>query len=167
MANLGLLKATKQIKINVVTSKVGDRYVYENLKKYKAIIGGEQSGHIIFKQLLDTGDGIVSALQLLNILVKENKTLSQMCSRIKKYPQVLINEKVVEKIPLDKLLKTTKYIKQIEKELGDNGRVLVRYSGTENLLRVMLEGKDKKEIKQMANNIINLAKEEIKDLISR
>ena len=167
MANLGLLKATKQIKINVVTSKVGDRYVYENLKKYKAIIGGEQSGHIIFKQLLDTGDGIVSALQLLNILVKENKTLSQMCSWIKKYPQVLINEKVVEKIPLDKLLKTTKYIKQIEKELGDNGRVLVRYSGTENLLRVMLEGKDKKEIKQMANNIINLAKEEIKDLISR
>ena len=167
MANLGLLKATKQIKINVVTSKVGDRYVYENLKKYKAIIGGEQSGHIIFKQLLDTGDGIVSALQLLNILVKENKTLSQMCSWIKKYPQVLINEKVVEKIPLDKLLKTTKYIKQIEKELGDNGRVLVRYSGTENLLRVMLEGKDKKEIKQMANNIINLAKKEIKDLIIR
>ena len=167
MANLGLLKATKQIKINVVTSKVGDRYVYENLKKYKAIIGGEQSGHIIFKQLLDTGDGIVSALQLLNILVKENKTLSQMCSWIKKYPQVLINEKVVEKIPLDKLLQTTKYIKQIEKELGDNGRVLVRYSGTENLLRVMLEGKDKKEIKQMANNIMNLAKKEIKDLIIR
>ena len=167
MANLGLLKATKQIKINVVTSKVGDRYVYENLKKYKAIIGGEQSGHIIFKQLLDTGDGIVSALQLLNILVKENKTLSQMCSWIKKYPQVLINEKVVEKIPLDKLLKTTKYKKQIEKELGDNGRVLVRYSGTENLLRVMLEGKDKKEIKQMANNIMNLAKKEIKDLIIR
>ena len=167
MANLGLLKATKQIKINVVTSKVGDRYVYENLKKYKAIIGGEQSGHIIFKQLLDTGDGIVSALQLLNILVKENKTLSQMCSWIKKYPQVLINEKVVEKIPLDKLLQTTKYIKQIEKKLGNNGRVLVRYSGTEKLLRVMLEGKDKKEIKQMANNIINLAKKEIKDLIIR
>ena len=167
MANLGLLKATKQIKVNVVTSKVGDRYVYENLKKYKAIIGGEQSGHIIFKQLLDTGDGIVSALQLLNILVKENKTLSQMCSWIKKYPQVLINEKVVEKIPLDKLLQTTKYIKQIEKKLGNNGRVLVRYSGTEKLLRVMLEGKDKKEIKQMANNIISLAKKEIKDLIIR
>ena len=167
MANLGLLKATKQIKINVVTSKVGDRYVYENLKKYKAIIGGEQSGHIIFKQLLDTGDGIVSALQLLNILLKENKTLSQMCSWIKKYPQVLINEKVVEQIPLDTLLQTTKYIKQIEKKLGNNGRVLVRYSGTENLLRVMLEGKDKKEIKQMANNIINLAKKEIKDLIIR
>ena len=137
------------------------------LKKYKAIIGGEQSGHIIFKQLLDTGDGIVSALQLLNILVKENKTLSQMCSWIKKYPQVLINEKVVEKIPLDKLLQTTKYIKQIEKKLGNNGRVLVRYSGTEKLLRVMLEGKDKKEIKQMANNIISLAKKEIKDLIIR
>ena len=145
MANIGLLKAVKQKKINVVISKVGDRYVYENLKKYKAVIGGEQSGHIIFKQLLDTGDGIISALQLLNILVTENKTLSQMCSWIEKYPQILINEKVEKKVPLENLSQTTKCIKQIEKELGDNGRVLVRYSGTENLLRVMLEGQDKKE----------------------
>ncbi len=163
MANIGLLKAVKQKKINVVISKVGDRYVYENLKKYKAVIGGEQSGHIIFKQLLDTGDGIISALQLLNILVTENKTLSQMCSWIEKYPQILINEKVEKKVPLENLSQTTKCIKQIEKELGDNGRVLVRYSGTENLLRVMLEGQDKKEIKRMANTIISVAKKEIED----
>jgi len=167
MANLGLLKAAKQENINIVTSKVGDRYVYEDLKKYKAIIGGEQSGHIIFKQLLDTGDGIISALQLLNILVKENKSLSQMCSWIKKYPQVLINEKVAEKIPLEKLPKTTKFIKEVEKMLGDNGRVLVRYSGTEKLLRVMLEGQDKKEIKQIAQNIIDVAKREIENLQSK
>lgn len=165
MANLGLLKVAKQENINIVTSKVGDRYVYEDLKKYKAIIGGEQSGHIIFKQLLDTGDGMISALQLLNILVKENKSLSQMCSWIKKYPQVLINEKVPEKIPLEKLPQTTKLIKQVEEKLGDNGRVLVRYSGTEKLLRVMLEGQDKKEIKTLAQNIINKAKEEIEKLI--
>ena len=88
MANLGLIKAAKQEKITVVTSKVGDRYVYEDLIKHKAIIGGEQSGHIIFKQLLDTGDGLISALQLLNILTKENKSLSQMCGWIKKYPQI-------------------------------------------------------------------------------
>ncbi|MBR3654375.1 MAG: phosphoglucosamine mutase [Elusimicrobia bacterium] len=165
MANLGLIKATKQEKIKVVTSKVGDRYVYEDLIKHKAIIGGEQSGHIIFKQLLDTGDGIISALQLLNILTKENKTLSQMCGWIKKYPQVLINEKVLEKIPLEKLPQTTKLIKQIEKKLGDNGRILVRYSGTEKLLRVMLEGQDKKEIKKIAQDVINVAKKEIEKTV--
>lgn len=161
MANLGLLKAVKQEKINVITSKVGDRYVYEDLKKHKAILGGEQSGHIIFKKLLDTGDGQISALQLLNILVKENKSLSEMCSWIKKYPQILINEKVAEKVPLEKLPSTTKVIKQIEKYLGDNGRILVRYSGTENLLRVMLEGQDKKEIKSFALRIVKEAVKEI------
>lgn len=165
MANIGLIKATKQEKINVVTSKVGDRYVYENLKKHKAIIGGEQSGHIIFKDLLDTGDGIISALQLLNILTKENKTLSTMCSWIKKYPQVLINEKVAKKIPLEQLPQTTKFIKQTEKQLGNNGRVLVRYSGTEKLLRVMLEGQNKKEIKKMAQDIVNIAKKEIEKIV--
>lgn len=165
MANIGLIKATKQEKINVVTSKVGDRYVYENLKKHKAIIGGEQSGHIIFKDLLDTGDGIISALQLLNILTKENKTLSAMCNWIKKYPQVLINEKVAKKIPLKQLPQTTKFIKKIEKQLGKNGRVLVRYSGTEKLLRVMLEGQNKKEIKKMAQDIVNIAKKEIEKII--
>ncbi len=167
MANLGLLKAAKQEKINVITSKVGDRYVYEDLKKYKAILGGEQSGHIIFKNLLDTGDGQISALQLLNILVKEDKPLSQMCSLIKKYPQILINEKVAEKVPLERLPLTTKVIKQTEKKLGDNGRVLVRYSGTENLLRVMLEGQDKKEIKLLAQQIIKTAKTEIHKIISK
>ena len=165
MANLGLIKAAKQEKIKVVTSKVGDRYVYEDLIKHKAIIGGEQSGHIIFKQLLDTGDGLISALQLLNILTKENKPLSRMCGWIKKYPQVLINEKVLEKIPLEKLPQTTKLIKQIEKKLGDNGRILVRYSGTEKLLRVMLEGQDKKEIKKIAQDVINVAKKEIEKTV--
>jgi len=165
MANLGLIKAAKQEKINVVTSKVGDRYVYEDLIKYKAIIGGEQSGHIIFKQLMNTGDGIVSALQLLKILTTENKTLSQMCNWIKKYPQVLINEKVTKKIPLEQLSQTSEFIKRVEKNLGDNGRVLIRYSGTENLLRVMLEGQDKKEIKQIAQTIINVAKKEIEKIV--
>jgi phosphoglucosamine mutase len=165
MANLGLIKAAKQEKIKVITSKVGDRYVYEDLIKHKAIIGGEQSGHIIFKQLLDTGDGLISALQLLNILTKENKSLSQMCGWIKKYPQVLINEKVLEKIPLEKLPQTTKLIKQVEKKLGDNGRILVRYSGTEKLLRVMLEGQDKKEIKKIAQDVINVAKKEIEKTV--
>ena len=157
MANLGLLKAAKEQKINVVTSKVGDRYVYQDLKKYKAILGGEQSGHIIFKQLLDTGDGLTSALQLLNILIEQNKTLSAMCGWIKKYPQILINQKVKTKVPLEKLPETLKFIKQTEKKLGNDGRVLVRYSGTENLLRVMIEGKNKTEIKKLAQQIAKVA----------
>ena len=88
-----------------------------------------------------------------------------MCGWIKKYPQILINEKVLEKVPLERLPQTTKFIKQIEKKLEDNGRVLVRYSGTENLLRVMLEGQDKKEIKKFAQDIINVAKKEIEKIV--
>ncbi|MFA6914488.1 MAG: phosphoglucosamine mutase, partial [Endomicrobiia bacterium] len=166
MANLGLLKAMKEAGINTVVSKVGDRYVYEDLKKHKAILGGEQSGHIIFKNLLDTGDGIISALQLLNILVagSGNNKLSDLCSWIKKYPQILINEKVVKKVPIKDLPETSKLIKNIELKLADNGRVLVRYSGTENLLRVMIEGQDKTEIKKLAQDIINIAKQEISKL---
>ena len=148
-----------------VKSPTLSSFIPYSIIKHKAIIGGEQSGHIIFKQLLDTGDGLISALQLLNILTKENKTLSQMCSWIKKYPQILINEKVLKKVPLEQLPQTTKLIKQIEKKLEDNGRVLVRYSGTENLLRVMLEGQDKKEIKKLAQNIINVAKKEIEKMV--
>ncbi|MDD5101714.1 MAG: phosphoglucosamine mutase [Endomicrobiaceae bacterium] len=166
MANLGLLKAMKEAGINTVVSKVGDRYVYDDLKKHKAILGGEQSGHIIFKNLLDTGDGIISALQLLNILVagSGNNKLSDLCSWIKKYPQILINEKVVKKIPIKDLPETSKLINKIELKLADNGRVLVRYSGTENLLRVMIEGQDKTEIKKLAQDIINIAKQEISKL---
>lgn len=164
MANLGLLKAMKETGINTVVSKVGDRYVYEDLKKHKAILGGEQSGHIIFKNLLDTGDGIISALQLLNILTADNNKLSDLCSWIKKYPQILINEKVIKKIPIKDLPETSKVIKNIESKLADNGRVLVRYSGTENLLRVMIEGQDKTEIKKLAQDIVNVAKKEISNL---
>lgn len=161
MANLGLIKAMEKAGITTIVSKVGDRYVYENLKKHKAVLGGEQSGHIIFKNLLDTGDGMISALQLLKILVSENNTLSSLCSSVKKYPQILINEKVGKKIPVKDLTKTSKLINSIESQLGDNGRVLVRYSGTENLLRVMIEGQDKSEIKKMAQDIANSAKQEI------
>ncbi len=161
MANLGLVKFAEAEKINLVVSKVGDRYVYEDLIKHNAVLGGEQSGHIIFRNLLDTGDGQISALQMLNILTKENKNFSSLCGKINKYPQILINEKVAQKIPLGKLPETSKVIKNIEEKLGTDGRVLVRYSGTENLLRVMLEGQNKEEIKFFAQEIVKTAKEEI------
>jgi phosphoglucosamine mutase len=163
MANIGLLKAMEELGITTVAAKVGDRYVYENLIKHNAVLGGEQSGHIIFKNFLDTGDGILSSLQMLKILVEKNKTLSEISSFVKKYPQILINEKVDKKIPVENLPKTSALIKKIEEKLGGNGRILVRYSGTENLLRIMIEGQNKTEITNMAKSVAKCAKKEIKD----
>ena len=163
MANMGLLKAMKEAKIKTVTSKVGDRYVLEDMKKYKASLGGEQSGHFIFKDILGTGDGLLSAVQLLAALNRENKTLSEFFSGIEKFPQILINKTVKAKIPLEKLPKTSALIKKYEKELAEDGRILVRYSGTENLLRVMSEGKDYASIKKMTQDIIDNACKEISE----
>lgn len=161
MANIGLLKAMKDEKIKTVKSKVGDRYVLEDMKKHNAVFGGEQSGHFIFSDILGTGDGLLSAVQLLSALENTGKALSEFVSGIEKFPQILINRKVAEKIPFEKLPVTSKLIKKYEKELDAEGRVLVRYSGTENLLRVMAEGKDRKEIKKIAEEIINCADKEI------
>ena len=161
MANIGLFKAMKVAKIKTVVSKVGDRYVLEDLKKYKASIGGEQSGHFIFLDLLKTGDGLLSAVQILAALADTKLSLSNFVAGVEKFPQILVNRKTVEKLPLEKLPKTSALIKKYEKSFGDNGRVLVRYSGTENLIRVMVEGKNKAEITKAANEIINLAESEI------
>jgi phosphoglucosamine mutase len=163
MANIGLMQAAKREKIKVVISQVGDRYVFEDLKKYKASLGGEQSGHFIFKDILSTGDGLLSAVMLLSALSKTGRKLSEFFSGLEKFPQALVNKKVAQKIPIEKLVKTLRLIKTYEKKLADNGRILVRYSGTENLLRVMTEGKDKKEITGIANEIINSAQREIND----
>ncbi|AKL98243.1 hypothetical protein [Endomicrobium proavitum] len=165
MANIGLLKAMSQAKIKTVVSKVGDRYVLEDMKKFKSSLGGEQSGHFIFSDLLGTGDGLLSAVQLLAALAKENKTLSQFVSGVQKFPQILINKKVAAKIPVEKLSKTGVLIKKYEKKLGSDGRILVRYSGTENLLRVMVEGKNKSEIKKIAQGIIESADAEILGIV--
>ncbi|MDR1195757.1 MAG: phosphoglucosamine mutase [Endomicrobium sp.] len=161
MANIGLIKAMEKEKIKVVTEKVGDRYVMEAMKKHKAVLGGEQSGHFIFRDILGAGDGLLSALQLLSALNYEGKTVSQMFCAIEKFPQVLINKTVAKKEPLEKLQKTSSLIKGYERKLGADGRILVRYSGTENLLRVMVEGTDKIEIGKMAQNIISCADKEI------
>lgn len=164
MANLGLFKAMKEKDINVFKTAVGDRYVFEGMQKSSAVIGGEQSGHIIFNKLLPTGDGILSGIQMLSLLAEKEKPLSELCSIMQKFPQILINTKVSKKIPVQNLPKTSDLIKQAEQKLGDNGRVLVRYSGTENLIRVMIEGQGKNEITNMANEISELAKTEIENI---
>ncbi|MDR3124783.1 MAG: phosphoglucosamine mutase [Endomicrobium sp.] len=155
MANLGLMRAMEDAKINIVLSKVGDRYVIEDMKKHKSSLGGEQSGHFIFKDILTTGDGILSSIMLLGALCQLDKTMSEFMVGIEKFPQVLINNKIKKKIPIEQLSKSYKLLKESEQLLGKDGRILIRYSGTENLLRVMVEGKNLKAIKKIAKDLAN------------
>jgi phosphoglucosamine mutase len=153
MANLGFFKAMEKAGINVFTSGVGDKYVYEEMVKNDVILGGEQSGHIIFRNHMNTGDGLLTSLLLAAIIAGSGKPLSELSGVMKKYPQVLLNVKVKKKQPVNENAKLTAAIKAAEAKLGDNGRVFVRYSGTEPLLRIMLEGPDENEIKAMSRDI--------------
>ncbi|HKZ47050.1 MAG TPA: phosphoglucosamine mutase, partial [Thermodesulfobacteriota bacterium] len=161
MSNMGLEEAVKKAGGRIIRTKVGDRYVTEEMLKGGYNLGGEQSGHIIFMDHTTTGDGIISALQALAVMVKENKRLSELAAVMRTYPQVLINVKVKEKKDLTKNPQIAKRIKEIENKLNGNGRLSVRYSGTEPLARVMLEGKDIKEIKTMAKYIANAIEKEL------
>ena len=161
MSNMGLEEAVKKGGGRIIRTKVGDRYVTEEMLKGGYNLGGEQSGHIIFMDHTTTGDGIISALQTLAVMVKENKRLSELAAVMRRYPQVLINVKVKNKRGLTKNPQIAKRIKEIENKLNGNGRLSVRYSGTEPLARVMLEGKDIKEIKTMAKYIANAIEKEL------
>ena len=160
MSNLGLNKFSKEHGITLKQTKVGDRYVLEEMLKNDYNLGGEQSGHIILLDYNPTGDGILTSLMLIQILLEKNVTTSMLCKTISKYPQVLINVKVNnDKKSLyleDEEIKEE--IKNIEKELKENGRVVIRASGTEPLIRVMLEGQDQKKIEQMASKLAKLIK---------
>jgi phosphoglucosamine mutase len=161
MTNIGFGKAMEKAGINVIKTKVGDRYVVEEMRRNNHMLGGEQSGHIIFFSRSTTGDGTLSALQVLAILKTSGRKLSELARCMTSYPQVLKNVKVVEKKPIDTIPAVAKAIKDAEDQLGDDGRVLVRYSGTEKKCRVMLEGKDKEEIDHLADDIILKIKKEI------
>lgn len=161
MTNFGIIQFLNSLGIEVLRSKVGDRYVIQEMLSQKANLGGEQSGHLIFLDHNTTGDGIVSALQVLKIMAEKNKMLSQLASRVKKYPQLLQNVPVCKKPPLQNLKKVQGVISEIEKLLSKKGRVLVRYSGTENTCRVMVEGPSKKEIASYVEKIANAVKKEI------
>ena len=158
MSNLGLDIAFMNIGINAVKTKVGDRYVLEEMIKGKYVLGGEQSGHIIFLEYNTTGDGLVTALQVASIIQKEKKSLSKLCSIMKELPQVLVNAKVPnEKKNIyleDEEIKAE--IERIEKQMQGRGRVLIRPSGTEPLVRVMLEGEDQEEINKIAQNLADM-----------
>lgn len=162
MSNIGFEYSMNKRGVKLVRSQVGDRYVMEDMIKYNCNLGGEQSGHLIFSDFNTTGDGLISAMQVLSIMVKKGKNLSELYSFIETYPQILKNVAVDDKIPLECLEKTSAVIKSAEKDLGSSGRVLVRYSGTENKLRIMLEGKKEDVIAKYAEDIAESAVNEIK-----
>ena len=163
MSNMGFFKFCEDNNINCEKTKVGDRYVLENMVEKDFVIGGEQSGHIIFKDFATTGDGQLSALKLLCIMKATGKKLSELASVMQVFPQTLINVRVSDfgkaRFPNDEEIKNA--IKEAEKELGDDGRVLVRVSGTEPLVRVMIEGKNEEKINTLAQEIAQVIKERL------
>ena len=163
MSNMGFFKFCEKNGINCVKTKVGDRYVLEEMVKNGYVIGGEQSGHIIFLDHATTGDGQMSAIQVLNVLKSTGKKISELASEMQVYPQVLINVRVSNfgKARLDKDEEVQLAIREASEELGDTGRVLVRVSGTEPLVRVMLEGEDYNQIKSLAESIAKVIEERL------
>ena len=158
MSNLGLIKYAENNAINYKQTKVGDRYVLEEMLKNGYNIGGEQSGHIIFLDYNPTGDGILTSLMLIKILLEKNVTVSKLCDIIKLYPQVLVNAKVKndKKALLSTDTDIQSAIAETEKQFAGNGRVLIRASGTEPVVRVMIEGENQEEITEQANKIAEL-----------
>ncbi|HEY4283387.1 MAG TPA: phosphoglucosamine mutase, partial [Chthoniobacterales bacterium] len=153
MSNFGLDETLKAAGGKVVRTKVGDRYVIEEMLQKDLNLGGEQSGHIIFREFSTTGDGIVSALQILRIMHETGKPLSELKTCLKKYPQAQRNLKVKSKPPIDELHEVVKLRDEVERELGGKGRVLLRYSGTEPKIRLLIEGREFAQIDKHANRI--------------
>lgn len=158
MSNIGLELAMKEQGIKLVRTAVGDRYVIETMRKHGYNLGGEQSGHIIFHDYSTTGDGILAALQLMAVLKEKESSLTQLAKDILIFPQVLLNVAVKNKRNLNDLPSLINLQKTIESNLGPRGRLLLRYSGTETLLRIMIEGEDLKQIQNYALEIENEAK---------
>jgi phosphoglucosamine mutase len=161
MSNLGFIKAMSGLGIKVETTAVGDRYVLEKMLTDGHLFGGEQSGHIIFRQFANTGDGILTALHLMQVMKDSGKSLAQLSTVMTRFPQVLINVSDVKKEKLSTSEKLNEHIKAKGKEFGDTGRILVRASGTEALVRVMVEAQTATIAEQIANEIASLVRSEL------
>jgi len=146
MSNIGFEIALRKLDIELIRTKVGDKYVMEEMQKRGLSLGGEQSGHLIFSEHLFTGDGLITALSVLRTMAASGRELADLAGDLTTYPQVLLNVRVREKAELEKIPEVASAMRSVEARLGANGRLLVRYSGTEPLLRVMLEGQDSREI---------------------
>jgi phosphoglucosamine mutase len=156
MTNLGMEHALKKLKIDLLRANVGDRYVMELMQQHGSLLGGEGSGHIICLDRTTTGDGVVAALQVLAEVHRTGKSLYALKSEMSKYPQVLVNVKVTQKVDPN-----SKAVKVVEKELGDSGRVLLRASGTEPLIRVMIEGVNEDIVRKHAHELADVVKNAI------
>lgn len=161
MANLGFFKAMEEAGINTTKTAVGDRYVVEEMVRGGYNLGGEQSGHIIFLDYNTTGDGLLTGLQLLNVIKETGKPLSELKQFMRKYPQLLVNVRVEDKTKLSNNPAIEQAIKEVEEELAGNGRVLVRPSGTEPIVRVMAEGPDDAHLKELVDRIVDVVKREL------
>jgi len=154
MANMGVEIALKKSGIRMLRANVGDKYVLEEMLKTGATLGGEQSGHIIFRDIdATTGDGLLTALRVMDVIVRSRKTLAELVSDLKVFPQRIQNIRVREKIPFAQVPEVQQAIEAAERELNGNGRVVVRYSGTEALARVMVEAESEERMQAITAGI--------------
>lgn len=159
MSNIGLYKAFDAKGISTEKTAVGDKYVCENMMKNGYCLGGEQSGHIIFSKHATTGDGILTSLKVMEAMIEKKSTLSNLTRELKIYPQLLVNVKVTDKIKAMEDEEILKAAKQVEDELGDKGRILLRSSGTENLVRVMVEAETDQTCEKMVYKVVDVIKQ--------
>ena len=161
MSNMGLEAALKHSNIRMLRAPVGDRYVLEMMQKEDAALGGEQSGHILFPHLATTGDGLLTALVVLDLIARTGKSIGELTADLKVFPQVIVNVKVREKKPLDAIPAVADAIRAAESELADTGRVVIRYSGTEPLARVMIEAESEEAMRHHAEAIAAAIRNEL------
>ena len=161
MSNIGLEIALRSRGIVLTRADVGDKYVLEELMRSGAIMGGEQSGHIIFPRLSLAGDGLITTINLLRAMRSHNKNLEELVGGFQRYPQVLVNVRVREKKPFQTLPAIQQLAEEIKQKLGSSGRLLLRYSGTEPLARVMIEGENESEVNSLANALAQVIKAEL------
>jgi phosphoglucosamine mutase len=161
MSNMGLEAALRSNGIRMLRAPVGDKYVLEMMQKHQASLGGEQSGHILFPRRSTTGDGLLTALVLLDTLARSGKPLHELLGDLRVFPQVIVNVRVREKRPLEQIPAVMESIQQAETDLHGNGRVVVRYSGTEALARVMIEAESEQQMREHAERIAQAIRVEI------
>jgi phosphoglucosamine mutase len=161
MSNMGLEAALKRSGISMLRAAVGDRYVLEQMHQHDAALGGEQSGHILFPHLATTGDGLLTALVVLDLIARTGKSIDELTADLKVFPQMIVNVKVRERRPLEGIPAVAKRIRAAEEELRDSGRVVIRYSGTEPLARVMIEAESEDAMRRHADAIAEAIRKEL------
>jgi phosphoglucosamine mutase len=161
MSNLGLELALRRLDVGFDRTNVGDRYIIEHLKRTGGVLGGEPSGHIICRDRTSTGDGIIAALQVIAALQQADCSLSDACRDVEQYPQVLVNVRLQRRADLTQMPAVQDAVRAAESELGEHGRVLLRPSGTEPVVRVMVEGVDPAQVQRLAHQLADTVRAEV------